>query len=175
MVRRKQYVLALFFLFIMMSISSVALANGQGENPFRDIEDPIESIGEFFGWVTLGVSVVGAGSLFFFRQSLARFKNATPEAKDMFKSGATVMRKWHIPLGLIAFAIAAVHGVLMFFHEKALEMNEWTGMVTLGAMGIAVLLGIVLALQKNVSSALRRVHSLIFALAVIGVFFHIAA
>jgi hypothetical protein len=175
MVLRKQFVLVLFLLFIVMSFSGVAFAEAQGETPFRDIEDPIESIGEFFGWVTLGVSVVGAASLFFFRKGLAKFKNAAPEMKDMLKSGATVMRKWHFPLGLIAFGIAIIHGVMMFFHEKELEMNEWTGMVTLGMMVIAVILGIVLALKKKMSSGMRRVHSVIFMIAGAVAFFHIVA
>ncbi|HBI03457.1 MAG TPA: hypothetical protein DDY49_05445 [Paenibacillaceae bacterium] len=173
MVRRKQFVLALFLLFIIMGFSGVALANGQGENPLGDIEDPIESIGQFFGWVTLGVSFIGAASLFFFRKALVKFNNASPEMKDMLKSGATIMRKWHVPVGLIAFGIAMVHGVIMFFHETVLEMNEWTGIATLGMMVIALILGIVLALKKKISTGLRRVHSVIFMLAGIVLFFHI--
>lgn len=175
MVRRKQFVLALFLLFIVMGFSGVALANGQEVQPLGDIENPIESIGKFFGWVTLGVSVVGAASLFIFRKALMKFKNATPEMKDMLESGEKTMKKWHIPMGSIALGIGLIHGVTMFLNVEVLEMNEWTGMATLGMMVIGGILGIFLALKKEIPSTLRLVHSLFFMVAGVVLFFHIVS
>jgi hypothetical protein len=175
MVVRKQWVQALFLLFIMMCFSGVALAEGEGVpvQPIGDIQDPLQSIGEFFGWVTLGVAVIGAGSLFIFRTCLKRFKNAVPEMKDMLASGAKTMRKWHVPTGLIAFVIALIHGGVMYLHEGHIEMNEWLGIAAAGLMAVGVILGIVLALQKNISSLLRLVHSFIFMFAGIAVIIHL--
>lgn len=168
MKQRNRVILALFLLVCVLNLTGVAFAE-DGENYGRFIngqyvpgewegENPSEEIGGFFGWLTIAIAA-GAGGLFVFRRILGKFKNATPEMKDLLKGGARLLRKWHIPIGFIAVAVAGVHGTLMYLNGEGLGLNEWTGIASIGVALLATVIGIVLAMKKKMSIEIRRFHS----------------
>lgn len=177
---RKRNLLPLFVLFILIGSYGIAFAdhdgskyiNGQiisgGERP----DNPLKDIGEFFGWVTLGVAA-GAVGLFVIRRTLKKFKNANLEMKDMLKSGAMVLRKYHLVIGFAAVAIAALHGTFMFLSADKLGFHEWTGIASLGVALSATLVGSILSIQKKMSVGIRQAHSSVMLVAGILAAVHI--
>lgn len=176
---RKRYLLPLFVLFILLGIYGIAFAddgghyiNGQLIPGGEKKDNPLKDIGQFFGWVTLGIAA-GAAGLFVFRRTLKKFKNANPEMKDMLKSGAMVLRKYHLTIGFVAVAIAGLHGTFMFLSADKLGFNEWIGIASLGVALSATLVGIILSIQKKMSVGFRQAHSSVMLVAGILAAVHI--
>lgn len=75
--------------------------------------------------------------LFAVRQALRR--KIMPElGRNLFR----LLQVIHVPLGLVVFASALLHGLLILFFRWKSDFHAWTGLVALAAMAIVVITGL---------------------------------
>lgn len=176
---KKGFSLTFFVLLTFICFYGIAFAddgshyiNGQMIPGGERKDNPLRDIGGFFGWVTFALAA-GAAGLFAFRRALKKFKNANPEMKDMLKSGAMVLRKYHLAIGFVAVAVAGIHGAFMFFTADKLGLNEWIGIASIGVAVIATIIGSILSIRKKMSVGIRQAHSSVMLVAGILAVVHI--
>lgn len=128
----------------------------------KEESEAAEEGGELLGWGAVAAALL-AGALLPLRRQANLIIKIFPNAKTFFISLLKTLAKWHMPIGVVAFALTLAHGVLMYFSEGELEIREYAGIAATILMGIAAIFGVILAKNKA-NSLIRSTHiGLLFA------------
>lgn len=130
-----------------------------------------EEGGGVIGWGAI-VFAGAAGLLLPARRTAPKLMRKFPEQKKMMVNGLRYLGKFHIMVGLGAVAAASAHGIMMYLYEGELGTREWLGIVAVASMGIAGVVGAVLAKNKR-SKAIRGLHITLLIIAAAFVAVHL--
>ncbi|GAJ41266.1 hypothetical protein [Saccharococcus caldoxylosilyticus] len=134
-------------------------------------EKAVKESGKLLGWGAVSIAL-SAGALFPLRRKTKWIIKTFPNAKQFFVSLLKLLTKWHMLIGAAAFALAAAHGIFMYFSEGKLETREYVGIIGTAFMGIAAIFGTVLSKNKA-SSSIRSAHIGLLFTAGVFIVFHI--
>lgn len=102
-------------------------------------------------------AALSAGVLLPLRRQANLIIKIFPNAKTFFISLLKTLAKWHMLIGVVAFALTLAHGVFMYFSKNELEIREYVGIAATILMGIAAIFGVILSKNKT-NSLIRSIH-----------------
>ncbi|WP_071394769.1 hypothetical protein [Bacillus tuaregi] len=177
----KMLLIALFFVFSLSYVavgSNVVSADDDYEEDYEnhdeeEKEEIYEELGETLGWASV-IAMVAAGLLFPFRKSAKWIVIHYPRLKTHYISIVKFFGKYHLAIGIIAFAVTIFHGVTMYLSEGKLGDDGIIGLGSGILMVIAGIIGFFLFKNKKVK-ILRTTHMILFAFALLIGVVHIIA
>lgn len=133
--------------------------------------EAFEEVGEALGWGS--IILAGVAALLFPVRRIIRISSIREQVgMDKLRTGVRWLQAWHLPAGILALIIAAVHGIIQFLDEGELELREWLGIGGIALVLLAAIIGFIMK-GRRVTSSLRRTHVTILIAAGALVAFHL--